>query len=115
MTLREQERFAKAVLLGQRINMNATVLLQVLSKNIGLGAGNLGNLKVQIFNALKDLQASLEEFEELTTIELKAARGTIVRALEHHEAGEVKELYDSIQSLYRDDYLTILTYLSGQG
>jgi len=69
-------------------------------------------LKVQIFNALKDLETSLEEFEKLTTIELLTAKETLVKALEHHEAGEVKELYESIQRLYRDDYLTTLTDLS---
>ena len=92
--------------------MNATVLLQVLSRNIGSGASTVGNLKVQIFNALKDLETSLGKFEELTTIELSAAKETLISALEHHEAGEVKELYDSIQSLYRDDYLATLTDLS---
>ena len=112
MTSKEQAQFAKVVLLGQRINMNATVLLQVLSRNIGSGISEVGNLKVQIFNALKDLETSLEEFEKLTTIELSAAKETLVKALVHHEAGEVKELYDSIQSLYRDDYLTTLTDLS---
>jgi hypothetical protein len=112
MASNEQARFAKVVLLGQRINMNATVLLQVLSRNIGSGVSTVGNLKVQIFNALKDLETSLEEFEMLTAIDLSAAKETLVKALEHHEDGEVKELYDSIQSLYRDDYLTTLTDLS---
>jgi len=112
MTSNEQARFAKVVLLGQRINMNATVLLQVLSRNMGSGVSTVGNLKVQIFNALKDLETSLEEFEKLTTIELLTAKETLVKALEHHEAGEVKELYESIQRLYRDDYLTTLTDLS---
>ncbi len=112
MTSNEQTRFAKVVLLGQRINMNATVLLQVLSRNMGSGVSTVGSLKVQIFNALKDLETSLEEFEKLTTIELSAAKETLVKALEHHEAGEAKELYESIQRLYRDDYLTTLTDLS---
>jgi len=112
MVSNEQARFAKAVLLGQRINMNATVLLQVLSRNMGSGVSTVGNLKVQIFNALKDLETSLEEFEKLTTIELSAAKETLVKALGHHEAGEAKELYESIQRLYRDDYLTTLTDLS---
>lgn len=112
MASNEQARFAKVVLLGQRINMNATVLLQVLSRNIGTGVSTVGNLKVQIFNALKDLETSLEEFEMLTAIDLSAAKETLVKALEHHEDGEVKELYESIQSLYRDDYLTTLTDLS---
>jgi hypothetical protein len=112
MVSNEQARFAKAVLLGQKINMNATVLLQVLSRNMGSGVSTVGNLKVQIFNALKDLETSLEEFEKLTTIELLTAKETLVKALEHHEAGEVKELYESIQRLYRDDYLTTLTDLS---
>ena len=112
MTSDEQVKFAKVVLLGQRINMNATVLLQVLSRNLGSGASTVGNLKVQIFNALKDLEASLGEFEELTSIELSVAKESLVKALGHHEAGEVKELYDSIQRLYRDDYLTTLTDLS---
>ena len=112
MVSNEQARFAKVVLLGQRINMNATVLLQVLSRNIGSGISMVRNLKVQIFNALKDLETSLEEFEKLTTIELSTAKETLVKALEHHEAGEVKELYQSIQRPYRDDYLTILTDLS---
>jgi len=92
--------------------MNATVLLQVLSRNIGSGVSTVGNLKVQIFNALKDLETSLEEFEKLTTIELSTAKETLVKALEHHEAGEVKDLYECVQRLYRDDYLTILTDLS---
>ena len=92
--------------------MNATVLLQVLSRNMGSGVSTVGNLKVQIFNALKDLETSLEEFEKLTTIELSAAKETLVKALEHHEAGEVKDLYECVQRLYRDDYLTILTDLS---
>ena len=92
--------------------MNATVLLQVLSRNIGSGVSTVGNLKVQIFNALKDLETSLEEFEKLTTIELSTAKETLVKALEHHEAGEVKDLYECVQRLYRDDYLTTLTDLS---
>ena len=79
---------------------------------MGSGASTVGNLKIQIFNALKDLEGSLDEFEKLTTIGLSAAKETLVKALEHHEAGEVKELYDSIQRLYRDDYLTTLTDLS---
>jgi len=112
MTSNEQTRFAKVVLLGQRINMNATVLLQVLSRNMGSGVSTVGNLKVQIFNALKELETSLEQFEKLTTIELLTAKETLVKALGHHEAGEVKELYESIQRLYRDDYLTTLTDLS---
>jgi hypothetical protein len=112
MTSSEQAKFAKVVLLGQRINMNATVLLQVLSRNIGSGGSTVGNLKVQIFNALKDMETSLGEFEELTSIQLSTAKETLVKALEHHEAGENKELYDCIQRLYRDDYLTTLTDLS---
>ena len=92
--------------------MNATVLLQVLSRNIGSGVSTVGNLKVQIFNALKDLETSLEEFEKLTTIELSTAKETLVKALEHHEAGEVKDLYECVQRLYRDDYLTTLTDLT---
>ena len=92
--------------------MNATVLLQVLSRNMGSGVSTVGNLKVQIFNALKDLETSLEEFEKLTTIELSAAKETLVKALEHHEAGDVKDLYECVQRLYRDDYLTTLTDLS---
>ena len=81
MISNEQARFAKVVLLGQRINMNATVLLQVLSRNIGSGVSTVGNLKVQIFNALKDLETSLEEFEMLTTIELSAAKETLVKCV----------------------------------
>lgn len=92
--------------------MNATVLLQVLSRNIGSGVSTVGNLKVQIFNALKDLETSLEEFEKLTTIELSTAKETLVKGLEHHEAGEVKDLYECVQRLYRDDYLTTLTDLT---
>ena len=112
MTHDERAQFAKVVLLGQRINMNATVLLQVLSRHLGTGSGNVGNLKNQIFNALKDLEVSLEKFEDLTSIELSVAKETLATALGHHEAGRVRELYDSIQRLYRDDYLTTLTDLS---
>ncbi len=109
----EQEQFAKVVLLGQRIYLNSQAMLTLLSRGISVGDTVRGeDTSAKLNRSLKDLESCLEEFERITEIDLSAARGTLEQGFQALERNDTATLYESVQKLYRDDYLGKIIELS---
>jgi hypothetical protein len=109
----EQEQFAKVVLLGQRIYLNSQAMLTQLSRGISVGDTVRGeDTNAKLNRSLKDLESCLEEFERITEIDLSAARGTLEHSFQALERKDTAALYESVQKLYRDDYLSKIIELS---
>ncbi len=112
MDLTSQERFAKVVLLAQRIYLNSQAMLTQLSRSL-TGAGNrMRDPQERLEASLKDLESCLTEFEQLTGIDLGTARDTLNLSYEALERGDNSMLYESVQRLYRDHYLGTIVELS---
>jgi len=113
METTEQKRFAKVVLLGQRIHLNSQAMLTQLSRSVAGGEERRGrNLQEQFQASLKDLESCLEEFERLTGIDLGSARDTLRQSFGVLERGDTSALYESVQRLYRDDFLGTIIELA---
>ena len=109
----EQGQFAKVVLLGQRIYLNSQAMLTQLSRGISVGdTVREENTNAKLNRSLKDLESCLTEFEKITEIDLSAARGTLDQSFQALERNDTATLYESIQKLYRDDYLGKILELS---
>jgi hypothetical protein len=108
----ERERFAKVVLLGQRIYMNSQAMLNLLSR-IGSGERMRGDrLDEQLSASLEDMDSCLKEFEQLTGIDMTPALDTLALGFEALEKGDTSGLYDIVQTLYRDNYLATIMEIS---
>ena len=112
MELTEQKRFAKVVLLGQRIYLNSQAMLTQLSRSIAGADDRRRNLQEKLRTSLEDLESCLVEFEQLTGIELAEARNTMNMSYDALERGDNTMLYESIQRIYRDHYLGAIIELS---
>ena len=109
----EQEQFARVVLLGQRIYLNSQAMLTQLSRGISVGDTVRGeNTNAKFNRSLKDLESCLKEFEKITEIDLSAARRTLDQSFQALEKNDTATLYESVQKLYRDDYLGKIMELS---
>ncbi len=109
----DQVQFAKVVLLGQRIYLNSQAMLTQLSRGISVGDTAKGdNTNVKLNRSLKDLESCLIEFEKITEIDLSTARGTLDQSFQALERNDTATLYESIQKLYRDNYLGKIIELS---
>lgn len=62
--------------------------------------------------SLKDLESCIVEFEQITGIDLGAARETLNQSYEALEMGDNSMLYESVQRLYREHYLGTIVELS---
>lgn len=112
MELSEKKRFAKAVLLAQRINLNSQAILTQLSRSLA-GAGNrMRNPKERLEASLEDLGSCITEFEQLTGIDLGPVCDTLNQSHEALERGDESMLYESVQRIYRDHYLGTIVELS---
>ena len=67
---------------------------------------------MKLNRSLKDLESCLIEFEKITEIDLSAARGTLDQSFQALERNDTATLYESIQKLYRDNYLGKIIELS---
>lgn len=106
-------QFAKVVLLGQRIYLNSQAMLTQLSRGISVGdTAREDNTNVKLNRSLKDLESCLIEFEKITEIDLSAARETLDQSFQALERNDTATLYESIQKLYRDNYLGKIIELS---
>ena len=112
MELTSQERFAKVVLLAQRIYLNSQAMLTKLSRGLAGSDNRMRDPQEQLEASLKDLESCLMEFEQLTGIDLGTARDTLNQSHEALERGDNSMLYESVQRLYRDDYLGTIVGLS---
>ncbi len=108
----ERKRFARAVLLGQRIHMNSQAMLNLLQR-ISSGEGRRDDrLDEQLSASLKDLGSCLKEFDQLTGIDMTPALDTLARGFDALETGDTSVLYEVVQTLYRDNYLAAIVELS---
>lgn len=109
----QKHRYAKAVLLGQRIYLNNQAILSMISRSLSRGDTVFdGNKKEKLNNSLNDLGSCLREFQEITEIELTEAQDTLIICLEDLDKEDFSTLYERLQKLYRDDYLTKIIELS---
>ena len=109
----ESKRFAKAVLLGQRIFLNNQAMLTSLQRTTSLDVVRGRETQGQkLRNTLDDLSTCLNDFETVTGIELAAAKETLALCYQSLEQEDVNALYSSLQKLYRDDYLGVIIALS---
>lgn len=70
------------------------------------------NPQEQLKASLEDLEACLMEFEQLTGIDLGSVRDTLNQSYEALERGDNSMLYESVQRLYRDNYLGTIVELT---
>lgn len=109
----QKERYAKAVLLGQRIYLNSQAIMSKISRSLSEGDSRFdNNTKEKLNNSLNDLGSCLKEFQEITEIELTAAQDRLVMCLEDLDKEDFSTLYERLQKLYRDDYLGKIIELS---
>ncbi len=109
----QKERYAKAVLLGQRIYLNSEAMMGMLSRSLS-GRGSMldRNNKEKIRRSLNDLGSCLKELQEITEIELTEAQGALTMCLEDLDGEDFPTLYERLQKLYRKDYLGKIIELS---
>ena len=109
----QKERYAKAVLLGQRIYLNSQATMSKISRSLS-GGGTMfdRNNKEKIRKSLKDLGSCLKELQEITEIELTEAQEATIMCLEDLDREDFSTLYERLQKLYRDDYLGKIVELS---
>ena len=106
MSEAQRIKYAKAVMLGQRIYLNNQAMLNNLSRNTA--SHNLiknKGLKKKFQDSLKDLSECINDFEEITKIDLSEAKKTLTTSIEALNNDDTELLYVNIQKLYRDDYL----------
>lgn len=111
MKLNQKKQFAKAVLLGQRIYLNNQAMLTLLSRNLTKSEREL-NLSKKINHSLDDFTQCITEFEEITGIELNEAHTTLKKSFQASDNEDLTTLYESLQKLYRDDYLSKIIELT---
>jgi hypothetical protein len=107
-----QEQFAKAVLLGQRIYLNSQAMLSLLSRTHNLNKSE--NMSEKLYRSLSDFHSCLSEFEEITKIQLNEAHLTLDSSQKALKNEDFSALYETIQKLYRDDYLKKIIELAKQ-
>ena len=112
MEISEKKRFAKVVLLAQRINLNSQAMLTQLSRSLAGAGSRMRNPQEQLKASLEDLESCLMEFEHLTGIDLGPVRDTVNQSYEALERGDSSTLYEIVQRLYRDHYLGTIVELS---
>ena len=109
----QKERYAKAVLLGQRIYLNNQAIMSKISRSLSGGDSMFDrNTKEKLHKSLSDLGSCLKEFQEITEIELTEAQDTLIMCLEDLGKEDFSILYERLQKLYRDDYLSKIIELS---
>ncbi|UCD46060.1 MAG: hypothetical protein JSV27_06140 [Candidatus Bathyarchaeota archaeon] len=109
----DRERFAKAVLLGQRIYMNVHAMLNLLQRiRTREVVRRGGRLDEQLSASLEDLGSCLKEFDQLTGIDMTPALDTLARGFDALKSGDTSGLYEAVQTLYRDNYLAAIVELS---
>ena len=109
----QKERYAKAVLLGQRIYLNSQAIMSKISRSLSGGDSMFDrNNKEKLHKSLNDLGSCLRELQEITEIELTEAQDTLIICLEDLEKEDFSTLYERLQRLYRDDYLSKIIELS---
>jgi hypothetical protein len=115
MRTHDPKLFAKVVVLGQRINMSSQAMLSLLSRiTSGVKIKLDDGLKRQLTNSLKDLETCLKEFDLITGIDMSKAHERLVNGFDSLEKNDLTGLYDSLQKLYREDYLATVIGLSKQ-
>jgi len=105
-------QFAKAVFYSQKIFLGTQAISTFLNRWKNHGPQRGTTLKGRLNTTLNDLSMSLDEFEKITGIELDEAKQTHAQCLSYLEQENVVSLHESIQKLYRDDYLEKIIELS---
>ena len=115
MRSHDPNMFAKVVFLGQRIHMSSQAMLSLLSR---IKSGEKGKrdemLKKQLSISLKDLETCLKEFDLHTGIDMSQALERLVSGFDSLEKDDMTGLYNTLQTLYREDYLATIVELSKQ-
>jgi hypothetical protein len=63
------------------------------------------DLKEKFRGSLLDLGSCFEEFKGITGIDLSTAQGSLELCLDAFEKDDTQGLYETLQKLYREDYL----------
>jgi hypothetical protein len=100
-----QTEFARAVVLGQKIHLSCQAMLTMLSRSSSGGVATRRDIKEKLRRSLLDLGSCFEEFEGITGIDLSTARGSLELCLAAFEEDNTQGLYETLQKLYREDYL----------
>lgn len=114
MTDDTQRLFARASHLVLRIHLNAQALLANLQRNIpSTGGGGRINQPL-LSKSLLDLRSCLNEFIEITKIDMQQASEALDGSFRALDEGDLNSLYKKIQEFYRDGVLGTLLELSQQ-
>ena len=100
-----QSQYAKAVFHSQKIFLGTQAISTFLNRWKNQGPQRGTTLKGRLSTTLNDLRVSLDVFEEITRIELTEAKQTLAQCFSYLEQENVANLHESIQKLYREDYL----------
>ena len=107
-----QNQYAKAVFHSQKIFLGTQAISTFLNRWKNHGPQRGTTLKGRLNTTLLDLRVSIDEFEKITGIELAEAKQTLSQCFSYLEQENVVSLHESIQKLYRDDYLNKIIELS---
>jgi len=107
-----RRQFAKAVFHSQKIFLGTQAISTFLNRWKNHGPQRGTTLKGRLNTTLNDLSVSIDEFEKITGIELEEAKQTHAQCLSYLEQENVDRLHESIQKLYREDYLNKIIELS---
>ena len=107
-----KSQFAKAVFHSQKIFLGTQAISTFLNRWKNHGPQKGTTLKGRLSTTLNDLDVSINEFEKITGIELGDAKQTLAQCLSYLEQENVASLHESIQKLYREDYLNKIIELS---
>jgi len=105
-------QFAKAVFHSQKIFLGTQAIATFLNRWKNQGPQRGVTLKGRVNTTLNDIGVSINEFEKITGIELEDAKQTHAQCLNYLAQGNVDGLHESIQKLYREDYLNKIIELS---
>jgi hypothetical protein len=112
MTDETRRLFARASHLVLRIHLNAQALLANLQRNIPSAGGGGRINKPLLSKSLLDLRTCLDEFVEITQIDLPQASNALDGSFRALDDGDLDSLYERIQEFYRDGILGALLELS---
>jgi hypothetical protein len=114
MTDETRRLFATASHLVLRIHLNAQAILANLQRNIP-STGDGGRINQPLLSkSLLDLRSCLNEFMEITKIDMQQASEALNGSFRALDEGDLDSLYKGIQEFYRDGILGTLLELSQQ-
>jgi primosomal protein N'' len=113
MVTEEQKRYAKVAQLSLRVYLNTQAMLSHISRQISSNGKAGSRMDPELFQrSLEDLESCLDEFENLTGINMIHAKTLHAQSLTALERKDLSSVYELVQKLYRDGYLSTLIELT---